>query len=76
MIPGKRVKVSVGDCETGKKDKETQHTVVNVCSRSLSLSELVRTSLRNQTVRHLGDSVSMDVDVGTVESELNTYTRV
>ncbi len=54
MIPGNRTKGSVGEGEPGKKAKETL--------RSLRPHELVRTSLRNQKVRHNISSVQSRTD--------------
>ncbi len=54
VIPGNRAKGSVGEGEPGKKAKETL--------RSLRPHELVRTSLRNQKVRHNISSVQSRTD--------------
>ena len=76
-MKAKRVKGSVGEVKQTKRPKRPSMRVVNLCVRSLRSRELVRTSLRNQTVRHnmsfvnltlvlsdlLGGSTSMDVDV-------------
>ncbi len=51
MIPVKRTKGSVGEGEAGKKTKVTQHVGGEYVSEKSQPHELVRTSLRNQTIR-------------------------
>ncbi len=49
VMPAKRSKGSVGEGETGKKAKATQHTGGQSVSEKSQTTKLVRTSLRNQT---------------------------
>jgi hypothetical protein len=60
--PTKREKGSVGEGETGKKAKTTQHAGGKSVSEKSHPHELVRKSLRNQTVRHNISSVKSRAD--------------
>jgi hypothetical protein len=60
--PTKREKGSVGEDEADKKAKTTQHAGGQSVSEKSQPRELVRTSLRNQTVRHSISSVKSRAD--------------
>jgi hypothetical protein len=63
-----REKGSVGEDEAGKKVKETQHAGGQSVSEKSQLRELVRTSLRNQTVRHNISSVRHHLTVPAISA--------
>ena len=58
----KRVTGTVGEGATGKKTKATQHADGQSVSEKSQPHELVRKSLRNQTVRHNISSVKSRTD--------------
>ena len=60
--PTKRTKGSVGEGEVGKKAKTTQDVGGKSVSEKSQPRELVRKSLRNQTVRHNISSVKSRSD--------------
>ena len=59
---GKRAKGTVGDGASGKKAKATEQAGGQCVSEKSQARELVRTSLRNQTVRHNISSVKSRTD--------------